>query len=366
MIPTITVLVDTYNHERFIEEALVSVVEQDFPASDTEILVVDDGSTDRTPDIVRKFAPRVRLLSKSNGGQASAFNFGIPEARGEIVAFLDGDDWWARNKLSAVVKAFDGRPEVGMIGHSIIESRATGDTVIGAQIAMPLLLDSLRAAKIFRIYRTYFGTSRLALRTRIARQVLPIPETLVFEADEYLFTIAGTITKWIVLPEPLTHYRIHGANLFLAAGPEGAGLRRKQEVLAALESSVRNGLIQRGVRTEIANCLLELISAEASQLRLVCQGGSRRETIQTEHTLFRIQRGNVSISQGFVHRASLLLAWLLPPRKYYHARWRLGRSPLYLRTRKALVPIPAFTSVMDTRGVHRDPANRREVAGEKS
>src|SRR5579872_4503241 len=101
--PNVTVLIDTYNHERFIEETLVSVVEQDFPASETEILVVDDGSTDRTPEIVRKFEPRVRLLRKSNGGQASAFNAGIPEAKGEIIAFLDGDDWWAPGKLRRVV-----------------------------------------------------------------------------------------------------------------------------------------------------------------------------------------------------------------------------------------------------------------------
>ncbi|MGA6957802.1 MAG: glycosyltransferase family A protein, partial [Candidatus Acidiferrales bacterium] len=99
MKPAVTVLIDTYNHERFIEEAIVSVLEQDFPQSDMEVLVVDDGSTDRTPEIVAKFEPRVRLIRKANGGQASAFNAGIPQACGEIVSFLDGDDWWARNKL---------------------------------------------------------------------------------------------------------------------------------------------------------------------------------------------------------------------------------------------------------------------------
>src|SRR5271154_7189482 len=98
--PFVSVLIDTYNHERFIEKAIVSVLEQDFPATEREILVVDDGSSDSTPEIIRKFAPQVRLLRKVNGGQASAFNAGIPECRGEVVSFLDGDDWWAPHKLT--------------------------------------------------------------------------------------------------------------------------------------------------------------------------------------------------------------------------------------------------------------------------
>ena len=62
--PFVSVLIDTYNHERFIEKAIVSVLEQDFPASDREIIVVDDGSSDQTAEIVRKFELRVRLLQK--------------------------------------------------------------------------------------------------------------------------------------------------------------------------------------------------------------------------------------------------------------------------------------------------------------
>src|ERR1700726_5204623 len=102
--PLITALIDTYNHELFIEDAINSVLSQDFSRSEIEILVVDDGSTDKTPEIVRKFGPRVRLIRKANGGQASAFNAGVPEAQGEIVAFLDGGDWWARNKLSRLAE----------------------------------------------------------------------------------------------------------------------------------------------------------------------------------------------------------------------------------------------------------------------
>src|SRR5260370_36606553 len=110
---------DTYNHERFIEEAIVSVLEQDFPASDREIIVVDDGSTDRTPEIVRKFEPQVRLLRKANGGQASAFNAGIPEGKGEIISFLDGDDWWAREKMRKVTAQLPGDADARTDGQRI-------------------------------------------------------------------------------------------------------------------------------------------------------------------------------------------------------------------------------------------------------
>ncbi|MGC1130149.1 MAG: glycosyltransferase [Candidatus Acidiferrales bacterium] len=344
----VTVLVDTYNHERFIEEALVSVLEQDFPADDTEILVVDDGSTDRTPEIVRKVAPRVRLIRKTNGGQASAFNVGIPEASGDIIAFLDGDDWWKKNKLSAVVRAFHDNPAVGMVGHAIIESHAGREHIVSSEISTPLQLDSVRSAEIFRLYRPYFGTSRLALRSIVARQTLPVPEVLVFEADEYLFTIAAALTKWVVLKEPLTHYRIHSGNLFLAAGSSAEGLRRKQRVLSALESALRRDLAGRGVPSGALDCVLELVGAEALQLRLMCEGGSPSETIWAESVLFGIQRAGASAAQKLFHKASLLPAWLLPPRMFYRARFWLNTRSWYADFRKTVLPVPEFTDILET------------------
>ena len=63
--PRISVLIDTYNHERYIEQAIVSVLEQDFPAREMEIVVVDDGSTDSTPSIIQKFLPRLRYILRT-------------------------------------------------------------------------------------------------------------------------------------------------------------------------------------------------------------------------------------------------------------------------------------------------------------
>ena len=83
-LPFITVIIDTYNYGHFVEEAIDSVLSQNFPADRMEVLVIDDGSTDDTSERVKKYGERIRYFQKENGGQASAFNFGFSRSRGEI------------------------------------------------------------------------------------------------------------------------------------------------------------------------------------------------------------------------------------------------------------------------------------------
>jgi glycosyltransferase involved in cell wall biosynthesis len=183
----ISVLIDTYNHERFIEKAINSVLEQDFPVAEREIIVVDDGSTDRTPQIVQRFESRLRYIRKENGGQPSAFNVGIPECRGQIIGFLDGDDYWLPGKLSRVADVFEKNPNVGLVGHAIKESLPDGQERISAPITdEKFRIKSVESARRFRLRKSFLGMSRMTMRTEMARRILPVPETLVFEADEYL------------------------------------------------------------------------------------------------------------------------------------------------------------------------------------
>src|SRR5271163_2066234 len=199
--PLVTVLLDTYNHERFIEEAIVSVLEQDFPAGSVEILVVDDGSTDRTPEIVRKFGPRVHLLQKANGGQASAFNAGIPEARGPVVAFLDGDDWWTRDKLTMVTEALHADPTIGIVGNGIIMVQLDGSTESEVlRDNFRFQANSIEGARLFRLRKAFLGTSRMTIRTELLRLIGAVPEKVVVQADEHLFTLAATIAAARILP----------------------------------------------------------------------------------------------------------------------------------------------------------------------
>jgi hypothetical protein len=344
--PFVSVLVDTYNHEGFIEQALRSVMEQDYPAAEREILVVDDGSTDRTSEILRRFAPAVRILRKANGGQASAFNAGIPECRGEIIAFLDGDDWWAPGKLRRVAELLASDSGVGFVGHGILESFDDG-TVRGVAPDKQerLRLSSLAAARVFRLRKSFLGTSRMTMRAGIARQLLPVPEALVIEADEYLFTLAAALSDLVILPDTLTHYRLHGANLYNAAGGDTAGLRRKQGVVATLSAALRRELPARGVSDDAVRCVVEIVQAEADQMCLMLDGGAPWETLRVEKKIYEVMHGDAPRGHRFFRWATMLPACVLPPRWFYAARGWLASHSWYRTLRKQALPVPKITRV---------------------
>jgi Glycosyl transferase family 2 len=342
----ISVLIDTYNHERFIEKAINSVLEQDFPAAEREIIVVDDGSTDRTPQIVQRFEPRLRYIRKENGGQASAFNIGIPECRGQIIAFLDGDDYWLPGKLSRVADVLEKNSAVGLVGHAIKESLPDDQERISAPAKdEKLRINSVESARLFRLRKSFLGTSRMTMRAEIARRILPVPESLVFEADEYLFTLAATMSEAVILREPLTCYVIHGSNLYVSAGSGKAGLRRKQEVMAALASSLREAMREQGLATEIVDCVVEIVQAEADQFRLMLDGGAPWQTVRAENKLFKILHSDASRSQAFFRTVSMIPALLLPPRWFYAGRQWLGKTTWYRKMRQDALPVPSIAAV---------------------
>ena len=341
----ISVLIDTYNHERFIEKAINSVLEQDFPAAEREIIVVDDGSTDRTPQIVQRFEPRLRYIRKENGGQASAFNVGIPECQGQIITFLDGDDYWLPGKLSRVAEVLTKNPAVGLVGHAIKEFLPNGHERISAPARdEELRINSVESAKRFRLRKSFLGTSRMTMRAEIARNILPVPEALLFEADEYLFTLAAVMSDVIILREPLTCYVIHGSNLYMSAVGK-SGLRRKQQVMAALASSLQRILRAQGLTADVVDCVVEIIQAEADRFRLMLDGGARWETVRAENKLFEVLHRDASNSQKFFRTLSMIPAFLLPPRWFYAGRQWLGKRPWYRNIRQESLPVPGITAV---------------------
>jgi len=342
------VLIDTYNHERFIEQAILSVLGQDFPPSEMEVIVVDDGSTDRTPAIVQKFVPQVRYLRKANGGQASAFNAGIPEVCGEVVAFLDGDDWWVPGKLSKVTAVLRAEPEVGIVGHGTTEVYPDGRQHTEVLSKTPRFhINTPEGALAFRVRKAFLGT-RSTIRAKILTRILPVPEEIWIEADEYVFTLSALYGDVLILPEPLLLYRIHGGNFFSVGGFNEQSLRRKQRCLALLAESLSRQFAARGALPEVTRAVTEAIAVEADQLRLLVGDGYPWETVRTELAFYRILHEDAPLSHRVFKYLSLIPAFFLPPRLFYRARQQVAENGFYLRLRRALLPIPQPGHVVRT------------------
>lgn len=342
----VSVLIDTYNHERFIEQAIVSVLEQDFPSSDREFLVVDDGSTDCTPEIVKRFSPQVRLLRKENGGQASAFNAGIPECKGEIIAFLDGDDWWASSKLSRVVQALSEDPSVGIVGHGIVNVQRDGsEQAETLREGFRFRANTMEGARLFRRRGAFLGTSRMTIRASLLHRIGNVPEAVEIQADEYLFTLASVLAEAQILPEALTFYRRHGANRFEIADQDPQKLRRKQKSLAILASSLLRQLENLGVEPQVRRAVVEYTEASADQLRLMLDGGWPWETARTEWKVYEVVHPDARLSHRLFKRMILLGALFLSPKAFYGAQRKLAQSELYRRLRARLLPVPEMQHI---------------------
>jgi len=212
-----TVLVDTYNYGHFIEEAIDSVLAQDFPPEQMEILVVDDGSTDDTAARIRKYGDRIQYFYKPNGGQASTLNFGIARARGDIVAFLDGDDYWLPGKLQRVTVEFEKHPEAGMVYHNFRYKRDPSSDQqpdSGLVGLSGFLADNRKSLLGYDLH----PTATLAFRRSVLQRLLPVPERLIVQADAHLSACVIFVAPIVYVDQPLTVYRVHADNLWNWAG----------------------------------------------------------------------------------------------------------------------------------------------------
>lgn len=111
-LPLVSIIVPLYNGEKFIGQCLQSLVGQRYP--NKEIIVVDDGSTDSGADVVKAFGDEVIYIYQDNAGSAVARNTGIENAKGDFIAFNDGDDIWAPNRLHQQVAFLQAHTEYGV------------------------------------------------------------------------------------------------------------------------------------------------------------------------------------------------------------------------------------------------------------
>jgi glycosyltransferase involved in cell wall biosynthesis len=113
MQPLVSIIIPTYNSEKYIREALESALNQTY--RNIEIIVVDDGSTDNTKEVLKHYLDRIQYIYKKNAGPASARNVGIKHAKGEYIAFLDSDDMWLPEKIELQLGVFVKDQRIGLV-----------------------------------------------------------------------------------------------------------------------------------------------------------------------------------------------------------------------------------------------------------
>ena len=196
--PLVSVVVPVRNGERFLGEALDSVLTQDYEP--LELIVVDDGSTDRSGDIAR--ACGAHVIRQEGGGLAAARNAGIAAAQGELIAFIDADDVWLPGKLERQVEYLLDHPDVGFV--------YTSWTILlepGASVPPQF-------AKDWRRPRAGYLPSALVVRSTVLDQVGPFDPTYAIGEDaDWLARANEAGIRHDVLPDVLVRYRIHQANL---------------------------------------------------------------------------------------------------------------------------------------------------------
>jgi glycosyltransferase involved in cell wall biosynthesis len=215
-LPLVSVIVNNYNYACFLPHAIDSALAQTYLP--LEVIVVDDGSTDASRDIISGYLPRIRPVLKPNGGQASALNAGFAASRGDVVLFLDADDILCPSAVATAVEFFS-EPGTSKVQWPLeVIDRAglrTGET----RPSQTPPEGDFRQQVLERGPSNVASspTSGNAWRASFLERILPIPEDVPYYrscADEYLYTLAPVFGRVRTIPQPQGCYRIHGANVY--------------------------------------------------------------------------------------------------------------------------------------------------------
>lgn len=205
-------VINNYNYGRFLGAAIESALAQEW--DDLEVVVVDDGSTDDSLDVLARYAGRIVTIRQVNGGQGEAFNAGVCAASGDVVCLLDADDMARPRRAAAVAEAFGSHLDAGWCFHPL--------EYVGADREPPIVeagfFDERGTVKRGAPPRAFApATSGLAFRSVLLDEVLPMPP-LRITADNYLKIVAMAVSPGVVLAEPLGVLRLHGDNAYSMLG----------------------------------------------------------------------------------------------------------------------------------------------------
>ncbi|OGX08664.1 MAG: hypothetical protein A2Z88_10335 [Omnitrophica WOR_2 bacterium GWA2_47_8] len=205
--PLVSAIIPTFNRAKLVCETIDSVLAQTYP--NIEIIVVDDGSSDNTEEVLKKYGNKVRYLKQDNKGNSAARNYGFKVSRGEYIGFLDDDDLWLPSKIEEEVKFLQDHSDLGFVycGTYLIdlEGKITGQRTIWEE----------EDATFARLYRgnIIISPSISLIRRDCLKDVGYYDEGLYQSSDYDMWIRLARKYKFVYLDKILAKYRVHEKSL---------------------------------------------------------------------------------------------------------------------------------------------------------
>ncbi len=207
--PKVSVIIPTYQYAQFVGQAIESVLAQTY--KDFEVIVVDDGSTDNTSEVLAGFRNQISVIHhQENRGLSAARNTGIRASKGQYVAFLDADDAWLPDKLRLQVKLLDQSPDVGLV---FSDMTYFGERYGSKKRAFQEVSPS--SGKVFKdlFVKHFIPMPTVIVRKRCFEKVGLFDESLTPCADHDMWLRIAKFFKVDYVDAPLAKYRLHQRNM---------------------------------------------------------------------------------------------------------------------------------------------------------
>jgi hypothetical protein len=211
--PLVSCLLFTFNFERFVEEAIASILDQDYPRDRLELLAFDNGSTDGTVRLLRAYDDEFEIHELGPGGSVNEMvSTALSQARGDYIAMISGDDVWPRGRLSHMVDWLERRPDVALLHGDMELIDADSRTIAPSHVAATGNRPPAGHYLGHLLKVNVISSPSTMLRGSYARLVAPIPAEAAWE-DWWIATCISRVAPIGFTPEVTCRYRRHGANL---------------------------------------------------------------------------------------------------------------------------------------------------------
>ena len=238
--PKVSVIIPTYNGEKYIREAIDSVLAQSY--EDFEIVVVDDGSADNTKEVLDKYEAQIKYIYQENQGRSAARNRGVKESTGEYIAFLDADDLWEVDKLMLQMAYFEKNSNLGLIYSDALSVR-------DREVLVPSLFRERRpyAGRCFDklLYENFIPTQTVIVKKMVFEAVGGFDESIEVSEDYDLWLKILKKYEISYIDKVLARYRLHNNNV--SQDIEKMSLAHHNILLKNIHSSKLNIIFKKNI-----------------------------------------------------------------------------------------------------------------------